>query len=337
MNQQEYEINLKDLLAEVLLRWKILAIAAVIGAACGAGYATYKNRDVAAQVAANADRDAVTEAADALSEMQITKLEGMYQQYMTALELRQTLSEYIADALSTEPDAEDEATSQLLTALESVSAQLESIENVEIPNLSDNETAYYNALTGKNIIEDPTPLSVAKYGLLGLVGLPIAVAALLVLWIILAEHKARSISDIEHATGISTLAVFDQRGASCKDPIRRFAMRLQNGDRAIEDMTAYQSILQERVQELLQQHDDSRLYIADGAEPMLEGWSDYAAAGGCPEVSAEAMQDFLRSDSVVLVTRMYETEMAALLNTVHLCEAHDKRILGNIVVYGTDR
>lgn len=202
-----------------------------------------------------------------------------------------------------------------------------------------------------------TPPSKAKYVLLGIIGAAAMAVVGLFLYLFLLSKRARSLTEIESGTGIPTLAVFERRLSKVKDPIVRVGIHVQTGDKAVADEAAYQPILAVRIKELLTQNDRSALYLyeevrdgksalcpdisAGSGEAILGGRSGFdkdadgiTVSGGQPESSPVAMQEFLQADSVILVTHMYQTEIAALANVIELCKVHGKQILGNIVVYG---
>lgn len=253
----------------------------------------------------------------------------------------------------------DDIQRALVSELNSVASEIVSMEVDEIGKLTEDEKTYYDLLVseGKGIhvdesddssvaqetttTETTAQPSKARYVLLGLIGLPVLVVVVLFLYLLLMSKKARSLTEIESGTGIQTLAVFERRLAKVKDPIVRAGINLQTADKAVENEQAYLPILQVRIKELLQQNGKTNLYLYGEGDTVLGGGSSFAATdgldlavtSGVPETSAEAMETFLQADSVILVTRMYETEIAALSNAIDLCKVHGKQILGNIVIY----
>lgn len=248
----------------------------------------------------------------------------------------------------------DDVQRNLINELNGVANQIATIEVNEIPKLDEDEKTYYDLLVseGKGIhIDEPadtevvdeaetvtetvtiTPPSKAKYVLLGTIGLPAIIVVVLFLYLLLLSKKARSLTEIESGTGIPTLAVFERRLSTVKDPIVRCGIQLQTGDKAVENEELYRPILQVRINELLQQNGKANLYLLGEGETVLGGESDFAVISGEPEASAQAMQEFLRADSVILITRMYHTDIAAIANAIDLCKVHGKQILGNIVIY----
>lgn len=249
----------------------------------------------------------------------------------------------------------DDVQRTLVAELNNVANQIVSMELNEIGKLTDNERTYYELLVsegkGIHIDEDTdstetdtetvvttdnvqlTPPSKAKYVALGLIGAALLAVAAVFVYAVILSKKARSLAEIEYGTGIPTLAVFERRRGKVKDPIIRSGIDLQTGDKAVQNEESYQPILAVRVKELLQQSGRQHLYLYNDGVLDLKGVAEIASMGGKPETSADAMQQFLQADSVILVVRMYEMEMTELSNIIALCKVHGKQILGNIVIY----
>lgn len=521
MNQKEKIIDPKDILVELLFKWKIILLATIVGIVAGAGISGYKTRQyqsalaeqqaqlAAQQEAAAAAAVAAQEAAESeaeepgvhngpydeqmadakamLTQLEITKVDGLYAQYAANLQLRDSLADNINNSVIMKMDADNAAVTRLLytitsdqdyiannlsslvvtdelmekaakvlgenvspkylqdlfsvwkgstgstgdsihvyendattsmvylqaiayteeqadqiaelmakavesairqmqdidpsieckrigdvssavtsstiddiqrnlvTELNNVTSQIYNIECNALTKLSEDEQTYYDLLVseGKGIhIDEPeaaptedtatvdasatvtlTPPSKAKYVALGLIGGAGLVVVILFLYLILVNRKARSLTEIESSTKIPTLAVYERRLSKVKDPIIRAGINLQTGDKAVTDEASYQPILNVRIQELLAQNNKAALYLYNEGESVLADGSDFSYVSGTPDASSAAMQEFLQADSVILVTRMYETEIRALSNVIELCKVHGKQILGNIVIY----
>lgn len=214
--------------------------------------------------------------------------------------------------------------------------QLETLAQNDTSQLSYDQKAYYDLLIADShkpvIKEGKKPLSVIKYTIVGFVCDFMFGTLLVLLYLFLFNRNIRSLMELETVTDIPTLAVYERRRKGRRDPITRWGIHLQTDDVAVQDEDAYQSVLRMRVQELMQHHNKSSLYIiAD--EQILTSDADLAAANGMPSVSASDMQAFLAADCVILVTYMYRTEFKELSNIIDLCRVHDKQILGNVVIY----
>lgn len=244
----------------------------------------------------------------------------------------------------------------LVNEMNTVANQIATIEVNEIPKLNEDETTYYELLVseGKGIhvdeseeIEDIEPVvtdtvtisppSRARFIAAGIIGGAMASAAVIALYWVLFGRRARSIAELEFATNIPILAVFERRLSLIKDPIKRYGIHIQTGDKAVEDEEAYRPILAARVKELLQQNGKTCLYLLGEGEQALTDGMNIAVTSGIPESSEQAMQEFLQADSAILITRMYRTETAAIANAIDLCRIHGKQILGNIVIYGPEK
>lgn len=245
----------------------------------------------------------------------------------------------------------------LINELNGVAGQIVSIELNEIRNLSEDEKTYYELLCsrGKGAAEDSMTVSdeedsedsdvteyepvttnsasYAKFIAFGVIGGIMLALVWLFLYLLLCKRIC-SRSEVEAGTGLSTIAVYDTRKPG-KDPIVNSGMRMQAGDMAIHDAAGYAEILSTRVKALMEQKGCKSLYVFDSQEsPLQSGSVGAQAVCGTPEHSETDMQQFLASDSAIIVTRIMETEEAALANAVNLCKVHDKPILGNIVIYG---
>lgn len=514
MRQQGKVINIKDILAQMLFKWRIILLAAIIGCVAGAGISVYKTRQYQSalaarqvQIATSKDETAAAEEAETkaeegvhngpydeqmeearalLTQLEITKVDGLYAQYAANIQLRDTLADninnsvimrmdadhaaitrilytldtdqdylansittlvmtddlfeqaapilgedvetkYMADLLSVwkgstgttgdsiriydddrttsmiyiqaiayteeqadaiadimgkalesavedmrdiDPDIQTVrigkvatiATSStindiqrtLVTELNNVASQITNMKNNEINNLTQDESTYYELLVseGKGIhVDEPeteetnvaegidveeealVPPSKVKYVLLGLVGGAVLACVAMILYWLLLDRRLWSLTEIEYETNIPTLAVYERRLLKSKDPVVRAGIQLQTGGKAVEDEAAYQPILAARIEELLVQNGRSSLYLYNEGQLILNGEPGHVAVSGQPESSAEAMEGFLRSDSVILVISMYRTEHSALAGIINLCKVHGKQILGDVVIY----
>lgn len=228
----------------------------------------------------------------------------------------------------------------LATRRTNAAKQLTTLADNDKSPFSYEQKLYYNLLIADShdpvIKEGRRPISVIRYSVEGFCGCAMVGALLVLLYLFLFNRNIRSLMELETVTDIPTLAVYERRRKGRRDPITRWGIHLQTDDVAVQDEDAYQSVLRMRVQELMQHHNKSSLYIiAD--EQILTSDADLAAANGMPSVSASDMQAFLAADCVILVTYMYRTEFKELSNIIDLCRVHDKQILGNVVIYDAER
>lgn len=198
------------------------------------------------------------------------------------------------------------------------------------PALSEREQIYYDLLTADADVKEETT-SYVKFAVLGGAGGAFLVIAWGILQLLLRNNKVRSLTEIASVTGMPTLAVYDNRVGS-KDPIVNYGMRLQSGETAIRDAAGYESILLTRVQALMSQNHCQHLYVIDTQDTLLPS-GEVTVSYGIPQQSAEGIRQFLASDGVICVTRIGVTETSVLSDAMDLCKVHNKRILGNVVIY----
>lgn len=215
--------------------------------------------------------------------------------------------------------------------------QFETLAQNDTGRLSRDQTTYYNLLISDShesiTKESGKPMSVIRYSIEGFVCDGMVAVVVLLLYLSFINKRVRSLMELETTTSIPTLAVYERRLKERRDPITKWAIRLQTGDKAVQDEISYQSVLETRIEQLMQHSGRSNLYVVSEGESVLGNDADFNMTSGMPESSESAMQAFLHSDSVILVTYMYRTELSDLSNVIGLCQIHDKQILGNIVIY----
>lgn len=146
MRQQGKVINIKDILAQMLFKWRIILLAAIIGCVAGAGISVYKTRQYQSalaarqvQIATSKDETAAAEEAETkaeegvhngpydeqmeearalLTQLEITKVDGLYAQYAANIQLRDTLADNINNSVIMRMDADHAAITRILYTLD---------------------------------------------------------------------------------------------------------------------------------------------------------------------------------------------------------------------------
>ena len=94
MEEEETELDLRDLLAELLLKWKAILALLLVGAVLGFGWAHFRNRNVTEPVAIE---KAVENARAQLSEDKAVAVEQLFFQYVNYLNLQKEMRTYYSN------------------------------------------------------------------------------------------------------------------------------------------------------------------------------------------------------------------------------------------------